>query len=77
MIIGIWPPLRYADLRLKSKERKPDIVFNNLFNAAMKRVKADPELCQANYLDPHKKSGQKIEFYPKKQSMCLLRSMSA
>ena len=32
----------------------------------MKRVKADSELCQANYLDPHKKSGQKKEFYSMK-----------
>lgn len=53
------PPLRYADLRLKAKEKKPDIVFNSLFNAAMRKVKADPKLCQANYLDPHKKAGQK------------------
>lgn len=57
------PPLRYADLRAKAKERKPDILFNGTFNAAMKVVKADPKLCQANYLDPHKKSGQKKEFY--------------
>lgn len=57
------PPLRYADLRLKAKEKKPDIVFNSLFNAAMRKVKADPKLCQANYLDPHKKAGQKKEFY--------------
>ena len=57
------PPLRYADLRLKAKEKKPDILFNSVFNAAMRIVKADPKLCQANYLDPHKKSGQKKEFY--------------
>ena len=44
-------------------EKKPDIVFNSLFNAAMRTVKADPKLCQANYLDPHKKAGQKKEFY--------------
>ena len=57
------PPLRYADLRMKVKEKKPDIVFNNMFNNAMKKVKADPKLCQANYLDPHRKAGQKKEFY--------------
>lgn len=57
------PPLRYSDLRAKAKERKPDILFNGTFNAAMKVVKADSKLCQVNYLDPHKKSGQKKEFY--------------
>lgn len=57
------PPLRYADLRAKAKDRKPDIRFNATFNKAMKVVKADQKLCQANYLDPHKKSGQKKEFY--------------
>ena len=29
----------------------------------MKVVKATPELCQPNYLDPHKKAGQKKDFY--------------
>lgn len=29
----------------------------------MKLVKSNPKLCQANYLDPHKKSGQKKDFY--------------
>jgi hypothetical protein len=29
----------------------------------MKKVKADPKLCQVNDLDPHKKTGQKKEFY--------------
>ena len=57
------PPLRYKDLRTKAKEKKPDILFNGKFNEAMKKVKSDAKLCQANYLDPHKKSGQKKEFY--------------
>lgn len=57
------PPLRYDDLRMKAKEKKPDIRFNGVFNAAMKLVKSNPKLCQANYLDPHKKSGQKKDFY--------------
>ena len=57
------PPLHYDDLRIKTKEKKPDIRFNSVFNAAMKLVKANPKLCQANYLDPHKKSGQKKDFY--------------
>jgi hypothetical protein len=57
------PPLRYADLRTKAKEKKPSILFNAVFNKAMKKVKADPKLCQVNYLDPHKKTGQKKEFY--------------
>ena len=57
------PPLCYADLRTKAKEKKPSILFNGVFNKAMKKVKADPKLCQTNYLDPHKKAGQKKEFY--------------
>lgn len=57
------PPLRYADLQAKAKEKKPDIKFNAVFNLAMKVVKEDPKLCQPNYLDPHKRSGQKKEFY--------------
>ena len=57
------PPLRYADLKAKVKEKKPDIKFNGTFNAAMKAVKGNSQLCQANYLDPHKKSGQKKDFY--------------
>ena len=57
------PPLRYADLQARAKERKPDIKFNRTFNRAMEVVKANPELCQPNYLDPHKKAGQKKDFY--------------
>ena len=57
------PPLRYSDLQARAKEKKPDIKFNSIFNAAMKVVKANPQLCQSNYLDPHKKSGQKKDFY--------------
>ena len=57
------PPLRYSDLQARAREKKPDIKFNSTFNAAMKIVKANPQLCQSNYLDPHKKSGQKKDFY--------------
>ena len=57
------PPLRYADLREKAKEKKPDILFNKSFNKAMKKVKSNTKLCQANYLDPHKKAGPKKDFY--------------
>ena len=38
------PPLRYDDLRMKAKEKKPDIRFNGVFNAAMKLVKSNPKL---------------------------------
>ncbi len=57
------PPLCYADLKTKAKERKPDIKFNSTFNAAMKVVKADTKLCQPNYLDLHNKTGTKKDFY--------------
>lgn len=33
------PPLRYADLREQVKEKKPDIKFGKVFNAAMKKSK--------------------------------------
>ncbi len=57
------PPLRYSDLKEKAKERKPSIKYNSVFNAAMKTVKANPKLCKPNYLDPHKKTGQKKDFF--------------
>ncbi len=57
------PPLSYDNLRARAKVRKPDIKFNQTFNMAMKIVKANPDLCQPNYLDPHKKVGQKKDFY--------------
>ena len=57
------PPLRYADIKALAKKKKPDIKFNNTFNKAMKTIKANPQLCQSNYLDPHKKSGQRKDFY--------------
>lgn len=57
------PPLRYADLRMRAKEKEPNIKFGNLFNHAMKIVKADKALRQVRYLDPKNKSGLKTEFY--------------
>ena len=57
------PPLRYADLKERVKEKKPDIKFNRTFNEAMKRIKADERLCQPNFLDPHNKNGTKKDFY--------------
>jgi len=59
----ILPPLQYADLRTKAKEKKPNIKFGTIFNEAMKSVKANPTLCQPNYLDPQKKIGPKKDFY--------------
>ena len=58
-----FPPLRYADLQAKAKEKKPDIKFNHIFNRAMKIVKADERMCHPNYLDPHKKEGPKKDFF--------------
>lgn len=57
------PPLRYEDLRLKAKEKNPDIKFGKIFNMAMKKIKADKRYCQPNYLDPHNKAGTKKDFY--------------
>lgn len=67
------PPLSYGELQARIKEKKPDIKFNNVFNSAMKTIKENPELCQPNYLDPHKKSGTKKEFYsPEAVDMLIL-----
>lgn len=57
------PPLRYADLREQVKEKKPDIKFGKVFNAAMKKIKANKKYCRSNYLDPENKSGTKKDFY--------------
>lgn len=57
------PPLRYQDLKEKAKEKKPDIKYGKTFNAAMKKIKASPTLCQPNYLDPRNKTGTKKDFY--------------
>lgn len=57
------PPLRYKDLRLKAKEKNPDIKFGNIFNIAMKKIKADKRYCKPNYLDPLNTAGTKKDFY--------------
>ena len=57
------PPLRYADVRSRAKERKPDIKFGKTFNQAMKIIKSNKKLCQVRYLDPKNQSGVKAEFY--------------
>ncbi len=57
------PPLQYCDLRAKAKEKKPNIKFGNIFNTAMKKIKADSSLCQSNYLNPHRNTGTKKDFY--------------
>ena len=57
------PPLRYADLRMRVKEKEPSIKFGKVFNLAMRNIKADKALCQVRYLDPKNKSGLKTEFY--------------
>ena len=57
------PPLRYADLRMRAKEKEPSIKFGDVFNRAMMIIKSDKALCQVRYLDPKKKSGLKTEFY--------------
>lgn len=57
------PPLRYADLRDRVKEKNPNIKLGTRFNKVMKIIKADPKCCQVRYLDPKKKNGSKTEFY--------------
>lgn len=50
------PPLRYADLKEKLKEKKPTIKFGTVFYTALKIIKANKNYCQSNYLDPDNKS---------------------
>ena len=57
------PPLRYADLQAKLKEKKPAIKFGKLFYAALKIIKTNKNYCQSNYLDPENKSSTKKDFY--------------
>lgn len=57
------PPLRYADLRTKAKEKEPGIKFGKIFNQTMEIIKTNRALCQVRYLDPKNKSGAKTEFY--------------
>ena len=59
------PPLDYKTLQRKVKEKKPSVKFNKLFNKAMKVIKANPELCQTNYLNPRNKSSLTKVFYTK------------
>ena len=68
------PPLRYADLRMKAKEKEPNIIFGDIFNRAMQIVKADKTLCQVRYLDPQKKSGLKTEFYAERAVDALIQT---
>ena len=62
----------YADIRKMAKEKNQNIRFNKVFNAAMKRVKANSKLCKTNYLDPHHKSGSAKTFYTRKAVDVLL-----
>lgn len=57
------PPLRYADLKEKLKEKKPTIKFGTVFYTALKIIKANKNYCQSNYLDPDNKSSTKKDFY--------------
>ena len=57
------PPLRYADLKEKLKEKKPTIKFGKVFYTALKIIKANKNYCQSNYLDPDNKSSTKKDFY--------------
>ncbi|MCO7126020.1 hypothetical protein NIE88_09555 [Sporolactobacillus shoreicorticis] len=68
------PPLRYADLRIEVKEKEASIKFGNVFNRAMKIIKADKALCQVRYLDPKNKSGLKTEFYDERAIDVLIRT---
>lgn len=60
------PPLTYDELRRRIKERRPDIMFNNLFNKAVKTIKEDLSLCRLNFLDPKSKKGAQKWFYEEK-----------
>ncbi len=68
------PPLRYADLRMRAKEKEPNIKFGNIFNHAMRKIKEDKVLCQVRYLDPKKKSGLKTEFYAERAVDVLIQA---
>ena len=57
------PPLDYYALRDRVKELFPEVKFGKTYNAAMKKIKADENLCKPNYLNPHSKSGSKKDFY--------------
>ena len=57
------PPLTNANLRQKLKEKRPDIKFGTIFNAAMKTIQSNELYCKPNYLDPKNKSGTKKFFY--------------
>lgn len=57
------PPLDYYALRDRVKELFPEVKFGKTYNAAMKKIKADENLCKPNYLNPHAKSGSKKDFY--------------
>lgn len=62
-VVPNLPPLSYKELRLRAKEKKPDIKFGPTFNKAMRKIKVNPKLCKSNYLDPKKKTGTKKDFY--------------
>lgn len=57
------PPLRYADLQAKLKEKKPAIKFGKTFYSALKIIQVNKDYCQPNYLDPENKSSSKKNFY--------------
>lgn len=68
------PPLRYADLRTRVKEKEPSIRFGNIFNRAMGIIKSNKDLCQVRYLDPKNKSGLKTEFYAERAVDALIKA---
>ena len=60
------PPLAYKDLQRKLKKRKPSIKFDKEFNAIMKKVKKNKDLCCERLLNPRKPNGSKTCFYSEK-----------
>ena len=62
-VVPDLPPLTYSDLRMRAKEKNPNIKFGKKYNAAMKIIKGNPKLCKSNYLDPKNKNGNKKDFY--------------
>ena len=57
------PPLTNADLRMKLKERNPEIKFGTQFNSIIRELKKNPALCRERLLNPKKKDSTKTWFY--------------
>ena len=61
--VELYPPLSYADVQNKVKEKRPDIKINRAFQTIMNDIKQDKKLCKISYLDPITKKGSKKCLY--------------